>query len=115
MADCWIERGTGQAGSLADWRREWEIAVYHEELDSRGWPDSWKQFVTACLVANDGSLAKVRKRRPGGGRKPKPDKLIIRQICLTREQARAVKQAAMAEGVSQSGWIRQAIGERLAK
>lgn len=115
MADYWSERSTGQSRQLQDWRRDWAEAVYQDELELRGWPDSWRLFVKRCLLPDDGSLPKLRKRRPGGGRKPKPDKLIIRQICLTREQAEAVKQASLAAGVSQSGWIREAIAARLAE
>lgn len=114
MAEYWIERQTGQSRQLQDWRLEWAEAVYHDELELRGWPDSWALFVKRCLGPDDETLPKIRKRKPGGGRKPKPDKLIIRQICLTREQAEAVRQAALAAGVSQSGWIREAVEGRLA-
>lgn len=113
MADYWIERVSGQSRHILDWRREWAEAVYHEELELQGWPDSWQRFMKICLVPDDGSIPKPRKRRPGGGRKPNPDRLVKRQICLSREQAEAVKQAAAAAGISQSAWIREAIEGRL--
>lgn len=115
MADYWIERASGQSRHIQDWRRAWAEAVYHDELELQGWPDSWQRFMKICLAPDNGSLPKIRKRRPGGGRKPNPDRLVKRQICLSREQAEAVKQAAAMEGVSQAAWIRAAIERRLVK
>lgn len=109
------DRKSGEVKFYYEWRRQWDMARLAGELYARGWPDSWPEFEKRLVPCADGAAlgAKIRKRRPGGGRKPKPDKMLIRQICLAREQAEAVKLAARAAGISQSAWIREAIKARL--
>lgn len=111
------ERKSGEVQYSYRWRQIWSDAKSAGELAKRGWPDTWEEFRLRRLVAcNDNTPLgpKRRKRKPGGGRKPDPDKMRIRQICLTRSQAEGVKLAAQALGISQSAWIREAIDWRLA-
>lgn len=112
------ERRSGEVQYSWKWGQIWEEAKSAGELAKRGWPDSWEEFRLRRLVVCDENAPlgpKPRKRRPGGGRKPDPDKMRIRQICLSRAQVEAVKQMAQAAGLSQSAWIREAVAERLAK
>lgn len=110
------ERKSGEVRYYYEWRRLWNMASLTGELAAKGWPDSLPEFEKRLLPCDTWTPCgpKLRKRKPGGGRKPSPDKLLIRQICLSREQAEAVKQAARAAGISQSAWIREAIDARLA-
>lgn len=110
------ERKSGEIQYYYKWRRLWEQARESGELAGRGWPNSWEAFERRIVPCADTAICgpKLRKRRPGGGRKPKPDKLRVRQICLTLEQCEAVKLAARSAGISQSAWIREAITARLA-
>lgn len=54
-----------------------------------------------------------RKQRPGGGRKPKPARLVQRQFSLEAWQAMALKEAAEACHMSQSEWLRRLLCEHL--
>lgn len=63
-------------------------------------------------MKDDGSL-KIRKRRPGGGRKPSSAKLVARQFYLEQWQAGALKDAAQASYMSQSEWLRRLLYENL--
>lgn len=111
------ERKSGEIQYAYRWRQIWEEAKSDGKLANRGWPDDWDEFRFRRLARCDEAALigpRQRKRKPGGGRKPDPDKMLIKQICLTRSQAEGVKLAAKAMGVSQSAWIREAIDWRLA-
>lgn len=110
------ERKSGEVQYAYKWRRIWNEARSGCELLARGWPDSWEEFERRLAPCDDNAECgqRQRQRRPGGGRKPKPDKMVSKQISLERGQAEAVKLAAKAAGLSQSAWIRGAIDWRLA-
>lgn len=111
------ERKSGEVQYAYRWRQIWNDAKSAGELAKRGWPDRWEELERRLVACADNIPCgpKRRLRKPGGGRKPDPDKMRIKQICLSRAQAEAVRQMAQAAGISQSAWIREAVAERLAK